>query len=142
MVKRKPKATKDCVHTSMLKTRDENRSIQKKSVHMFNVWMLPDLKFNIRSTAVSIEDRDSKPQCRIHCDHLLMSRVWTGWVATFHPLIPVITGLIPGCFQKEQTHWLLMANIADTLEQMEHVKKQLCHPVKVLTSRLNQFRST
>ena len=67
----------------MLKTRDENRSIQKKSLHMFNVWMLPDPKFNIRSTAVSIEDRDSKPQCRIHCDHLLMSSVRRGWVATF-----------------------------------------------------------
>ena len=59
----------------------ENR--RRKNVHMFNVWMLPDPKFNIRSTAVSIEDRDSKPQCRIHCDHLLMSSVLMGWVATF-----------------------------------------------------------
>ena len=41
-------------------TRDKNGSIQKKGVHMLNVWMLPDPKFNIRPTVVSSEDRDAK----------------------------------------------------------------------------------
>ena len=67
----------------MFSTRDKNGSMQKKGVHMLNVWMLLDRKFNIRPTAPSSEDRDAKLQCKIHCDHLLMSSVRTGWVATF-----------------------------------------------------------
>ena len=60
MVQHKPNATKDWEHTSIFSTRDKNGSIQKKGVHMLNVWMLPDPKFNIRPTAVSSEDRDAK----------------------------------------------------------------------------------
>ena len=122
----------------MLKTRDENRSIQKKNVHMFNVWMLPDPKFNITSTAVSIEDRDSKPQCRFHCDHLLMSSVRTGWVATFQT-DSMHNRVDSRMFPKRANSLTPDGRTSQTPWRKWNTSKQLCHPVKVLTSRLNLF---
>ena len=120
-----------CSHLNVENTR-------RKNVHMCNDWMLPDPKFNIRSTAVSIEDRDSKPQCRIHCDHLLMSSVLMGWFATFQtPADSMNNRVHSRMFPKGANSLAPDGQTSLTPWSKWNTSKQLCHPVKVLTSRLN-----
>ena len=121
----------------MFSTRDKNGNMQKKGVHMLNVWMLLNRKFNIRPTALSSKDRDAKLQCRIHCDHLLMSSVRTGWVAAFQtPDDSMLNTVDSRMFPTRANSLAPDGQTSLTRWSKWNTSKQLCHPVKVLTSRL------